>query len=38
MASDDAETQEAQEAQETIEEDLKIFETLRISSPRKVNR
>lgn len=37
MASDDTETREAREAAE--EEDLKIFETLRISaSPRKVNR
>lgn len=35
MASDDA---EAQEAREVAEEDLKIFETLCISSPRKVNR
>ncbi|XP_019699519.2 coiled-coil domain-containing protein 170 isoform X2 [Harpegnathos saltator] len=36
MASD-AEAQEAQEAQEAAEEeDLRIFETLRISSPRKV--
>lgn len=34
MASDDAETREAQEA----EEDLRIFETLCISSPQKVNR
>lgn len=34
MASDDAEAREAQEA----EEDLRIFETLCISSPRKVNR
>ncbi|XP_011253902.1 coiled-coil domain-containing protein 170 isoform X2 [Camponotus floridanus] len=33
MASDDAETREAQEA----EEDLRIFETLCISSPQKVN-
>ncbi|KAL0134280.1 hypothetical protein PUN28_001231 [Cardiocondyla obscurior] len=32
MASDDAETQEARDA---AEEDLRIFETLRISSPRK---
>ncbi|XP_020291933.1 coiled-coil domain-containing protein 170 isoform X2 [Pseudomyrmex gracilis] len=37
MASDDAETQEAREAQETVEEDLRIFETLRISSPPKVD-
>ncbi|XP_050450535.1 coiled-coil domain-containing protein 170 isoform X1 [Cataglyphis hispanica] len=33
MASDDAETREAQEA----EEDLRIFETLTISSPRKAD-
>lgn len=41
MASDDAEAQEAREAreaQEAAEEDLRIFETLCISSPGKVNR
>ncbi|XP_024871816.1 coiled-coil domain-containing protein 170 isoform X2 [Temnothorax curvispinosus] len=38
MASDgDAETQEAREAREAQEEDLRIFETLCISSPRKVD-
>ncbi|XP_011064601.1 PREDICTED: coiled-coil domain-containing protein 170 isoform X2 [Acromyrmex echinatior] len=37
MASDDVETQEARETEETAEEDLRIFETLRISSPRKVD-
>ncbi|XP_077276565.1 coiled-coil domain-containing protein 170 isoform X3 [Temnothorax americanus] len=38
MASDgDAETQEAREAREAKEEDLRIFETLCISSPRKVD-
>lgn len=39
MASDEAETQEvreAREAQEAAEEDLRIFETLCISSPLKV--
>nr|XP_012232065.1 PREDICTED: coiled-coil domain-containing protein 170 [Linepithema humile] len=37
MASDDAKTQEARDAQETIEEDLRIFETLCISSPQKMD-
>ncbi|XP_018366794.1 PREDICTED: coiled-coil domain-containing protein 170 [Trachymyrmex cornetzi] len=37
MASDDIETQETRETEETAEEDLRIFETLRISSPRKVD-
>ncbi|XP_071646581.1 uncharacterized protein [Temnothorax longispinosus] len=38
MASDgDAETREAREAREAQEEDLRIFETLCISSPRKVD-
>ena len=39
MASDETETQEvreAREAQEAAEEDLRIFETLCISSPLKV--
>ncbi|XP_012062824.1 PREDICTED: coiled-coil domain-containing protein 170 [Atta cephalotes] len=37
MASDDVETQEARETEETAEENLRIFETLRISSPRKMD-
>lgn len=39
MASDDGTAaQEERETQEAADEDLRIFETLRISSPRKVNR